>query len=162
DSRSTLAGLVRAVETLPGRPSVTVAYASVPPWACGMTAALGYPVMVGQPQRYEFPWPLSGGMRGVCLEATPPWGIRSVVAEPRRARAARLHAVHVHLRAADQVVHGRRGDVHPQPARLLRSQAVGAGHREREAGAQRQVAGGVLVEERGAERHPQPADPGRA
>jgi hypothetical protein len=98
DSRSTLAALARAVEALPGRPSVTVAYASVPPWACGMTAAVGYPVMVGQPQRYEFPWPLSGGMRGVCLESTPQWGIRSLVAELRPelvVLGVRRHRLHV-------------------------------------------------------------------
>jgi len=85
DSRATLAALAGAVERLPGQPglAVTVAYASVPSWACSMTAALGCPVIVGRPRRDEFPWPLASGTTGVCLESTPQWGIRWLVEELR-------------------------------------------------------------------------------
>jgi hypothetical protein len=85
DSRATLEALTGAVERLPGQPdlSVTVAYASVPAWACSMSAATGCPVMVGQPERDEFPWPLPHGETGVCLQSTPQWAIRSLVEELR-------------------------------------------------------------------------------
>ena len=85
DSPGTQVALVRRLETMMGRPEVriTVAFASVPSWACSLAAALGYPIFVQRPPEERFPWPLTHGATGVSLPTTPLWAIRSLADDLR-------------------------------------------------------------------------------
>jgi len=84
DSGRTNAVLSRVVEQMPARSGrrLTVAYASVPPWACALMAAVGWP-MTCDIAEARFPWPLAPGAAGVCVQATPRCAIQSLAAELR-------------------------------------------------------------------------------
>jgi hypothetical protein len=62
DSFRTQAALAGRLEPLAGRPGlrITVAYASVPAWASGLSAALGYPAFVERPGRGALPLAAAG------------------------------------------------------------------------------------------------------
>lgn len=86
DSHGTQVALVRRLEPMMGRPGmrITVAFASVPSWACSLAAALGYPVFVERPPEERFPWPLAlRGATGVTLPTTPLWAIRTLAEDLR-------------------------------------------------------------------------------
>lgn len=81
DSPSTQVALARRLAPMMERPGVriTVAFASVPSWACSLAAALGYPVFVQRPPEEGFPWPLAlPGATGVSLPTTPLWAIKTL------------------------------------------------------------------------------------
>jgi hypothetical protein len=86
DSARTEAALARrlaAIEAWPGM-RITVAFASVPAWACSLSAALGCPAPVALPSEERLPWsPCLRGATGVSLPTTPQWGIRTLTAELR-------------------------------------------------------------------------------
>jgi hypothetical protein len=86
DSPRTQVVLARRLEPLMERPGMrlTVAFASVPSWACSLAAALGYPVFVGRPPEEPFPWPLTlRGAVGMSLPTTPLWAIRTLADDLR-------------------------------------------------------------------------------
>ena len=86
DSLRTQAALAERLGTLTARPGlrVTLAYASVPAWAGSLSAALGYPALAGGWSAERFPWPLiPPGATGVCVPATPLWGIRALADDLR-------------------------------------------------------------------------------
>ncbi len=86
DSDRTQTALASRLEQLAGRgdPQITIAFASVPSWACSLSAALGYPAFVGRPVQERFPWPLAlRGATGVCLQTTPQWAIRLLAQDLR-------------------------------------------------------------------------------
>jgi len=86
DSPRTQVALARRLEPLMERPGmrITVAFASVPSWACSLAAALGYPVFVQRPPEERFPWPLTlRGAVGVSLPTTPLWAIRTLADDLR-------------------------------------------------------------------------------
>ena len=86
DSPATQVALARRLEPMMGRPGlrITVAFASVPSWACSLAAALGYPVFVPRQAEERFPWPLTlRGATGVSLPTTPLWAIRSLADDLR-------------------------------------------------------------------------------
>jgi hypothetical protein len=86
DSPGTQLALARRLEPMMERPGlrITVAFASVPSWACSLAATLGYPVFVPRPAEERFPWPLAlRGATGVSLPTTPLWAIRSLADDLR-------------------------------------------------------------------------------
>jgi hypothetical protein len=86
DSPGTQVALARRLEPMMERPGmqITVAFASVPSWACSLAAGLGYPVFVGRPAEERFPWPLpTRGATGVSLPTTPLWAIRTLADDLR-------------------------------------------------------------------------------
>jgi hypothetical protein len=86
DSPRTQLALARRLEPLMELPGlrITVAFASVPSWACSLAAALGYPVFVQRPPEERFPWPLTlRGAVGVSLPTTPLWAIRTLADDLR-------------------------------------------------------------------------------
>ena len=86
DSPRTQVALARRLEPLMERPGmrITVAFASVPSWACSLAAALGDPVFVQRPPEERFPWPLTlRGAVGVSLPTTPLWAIRTLADDLR-------------------------------------------------------------------------------
>lgn len=86
DSPGTQVALARRLEPIVERPDmrITVAFASVPSWACSLAAALGYPVFVSSRSEERFPWPLAlRGARGVSLPTTPLWAIRALADDLR-------------------------------------------------------------------------------
>jgi hypothetical protein len=61
---------------------VTVAYATVPPWASSLAATMGWPIFVtAPPLEPRLPWAaVPPGAEPISVQATPLWGIRSLVA----------------------------------------------------------------------------------
>jgi len=86
DSQGTQVALARRLEPMMERPGmrITVAFASMPSWACSLAAALGYPVFVQHPAEDPFPWPLAmRDARGVSVPTTPLWAIRALADDLR-------------------------------------------------------------------------------
>lgn len=85
DSARTSSALAEIVQRMPAHTGlgVTAVYASLPTWACSVSAALGYPVAIGESVLDDFPWSLPPGASGVCITATPQWGIRTLVEQLR-------------------------------------------------------------------------------
>ncbi len=84
DSARTQLALARRLEPLASRPGtqVTVAFASVPSWACSLTAALGYPVFLSRMGAEPLPWPVAlPGATGLSMPTTPLWAIRALARE---------------------------------------------------------------------------------
>jgi hypothetical protein len=86
DSARTEVALSRrlaAIDTWP-QLRITVVFASVPTWACTLSAALGYPALVTLPVEERLPWPTSlRGATGLSVPTTPQWGIRTLAADLR-------------------------------------------------------------------------------